>query len=223
MHFHSEVPRHRLAAKNRFLKFSLLSALFFFLISANTYAQDFERSEAAGSNTSSDSGFNQALAMCPGGIVLGIFSANYEYLFAESHGLVARVDYETVPKSYTDANIESSGFAFILNYRWHINGNLESYYLGVYARYRSYSGTGVTNGKQFEFSLPDQTYGLNVGKRWIWNSGFTINLTFGYGFQVEGSNADPSNAAVNSAIDDFKDSYDSRSPFLGEFSIGFAF
>ncbi len=207
--------------KNKFVKRTITAILFLFF-ATSTFAQD-GKSVSQMKLNSSAGGFNQALSMCPGGIAFGIFSANYQYMFAESQSLVARVDYEAVPKTYTSANIESSGLAFILNYRWHISGDLESYYVGAFARYRVFSGSGKIDSQNFDFKIPDQTFGINVGKRWVWNSGFTLNFTFGYGFQMKGRHADPSNPAIESAIDDYEDAYDFMDPFLGEFSIGYAF
>jgi hypothetical protein len=168
--------------------------------------------------------FNQAVNTCPGGIPMGIYSVNYEYFFGKNIGLMARFDYEDIPKKYTDANIEASGVAFILNSRWHFSGEMESKYVGVYLRYRKYSGSGNIESTDFDFTIPEMTLGVNYGKRWIWDNGFNINLAFGYGFFLTKTHdADPSNASIKSVLDQFEDSYDFIDPFLGEFSIGYTF
>jgi len=171
----------------------------------------------------SENKFKHAINMCPGGIAFGIFSANYQYFFNQRHGIVFRLDYESIPKDYTDAKIEASGAAFIINYRWHFSGKMNSMYLGAYARYRVYRGKGTLDSVKFDFSIPEFTFGLNIGKRWVWKSGFNINLAFGYGISTNGRNADPDTPAIDSIINDFEKSYDFLGPFLGEFSIGYAF
>jgi len=164
-----------------------------------------------------------AINACPGGVFFGIASANLEYLFKHHHGLVARIDYEHIPKKYTEASIESNGVAFIMNYRWHVKGGLKSAYLGAYSRYRIYKGSGTLEPERFDFTISELTIGLNIGKRWVWKSGFNINMAFGYGYSFQNRTSTPDNAFVNSAIDDFEKSYDFIDPFLGEISIGYAF
>lgn len=164
-----------------------------------------------------------AINFCPGGIAFGIFSANYEYLITPKNGIVARVDYEAIPKTYTSANIESSGKAFILNYRRHFSGEMNSFYTGAYTRFRVYKGDGNINSQEFNFKIPEVTIGLNIGKRWVFKSGFNINLSFGYGVSFQNKKLSISNDAVSSSVDSWEDSYDFIDPFLGEFSIGYSF
>ena len=168
--------------------------------------------------------FNQAINSCPGGLVLGVYSNNYEYLVGKNHGLVGRFDYEDIPKNYTDAKLKASGVAFILNYRWHFSGEMESFYVGAFIRYRAYSGTGVLESTKFDFTLREQTLGLNIGKRWVWKNGINLNLAFGYGFFLtKNRDADPSNSSIESSLNEFEKTYDFIDPFLGELSIGYAF
>jgi hypothetical protein len=191
-------------------------------LTVNLIAQE-QKIELASSSNASSKKANKAINMCPGGIALGIFSINYEHLFGQSHGMVIRFDYEDIPNNYTDAKIKANGVAFILNYRWHKSKGLKSGYLGAYARYRIYHGTGKLESAKFDFTIPELTLGLNIGKRWIWKSGFNLNLAFGYGFSIKSRTADPSNPSVESTINKFEDAYDFIDPFLGEFSIGYAF
>lgn len=167
--------------------------------------------------------FSQALNMCPASVFMGIFSMNYELFVKSSHGFVARIDYEAVPKDYTDAKLKTNGLAFILNYRWHFSGAMESFYVGTYLRYREYFGTGTLGATKFDFRIPEQTLGLNFGKRWVWDNGFNLNLAFGYGIIRRTRDADPSSPAIRATLDDFEDEYDFIDPFLGEFSIGYTF
>ena len=161
--------------------------------------------------------------VCPGGVAVGFYSANVEHLFGENHGLVLRGDLETIPKTYSDANIDASGKAVILNYRYHIGGGLNSFYAGAFARYRNIKGDGTLESGNFDFKLPECTVGLNVGKRWIWKSGFTMNFTLGYGYAYDELKVNNSSQAAIDAIDVFRDDYAFMNGFLGEFSIGYAF
>lgn len=164
-----------------------------------------------------------AIGMCPGGIAIGFYSANVEHLFGENHGLVLRGDLETIPKTYSDAEIDANGKAVILNYRYHIGGGLNSFYAGAYARYRKIKGDGSLETGDFDFKLPEYTVGLNVGKRWIWKSGLTLNFTLGYGYAYDDLKVNNSSQEAIDAIDVFRDDYAFGNGFMGEFSIGYAF
>ena len=189
------------------------------LLSGNILAQESKILKSV--NTQNE--LKHALNICPIAPLFGIYAVNYEYLFSPKNGIVARVEYEDVPKAYTDAKIESNGLAFSLNYRRHIKGELESLFWGAYARYRTYKGDGETNIENFNFTLPSFTIGLNAGKRWVWNSGFNITLSAGYGYSIDNRKTTPNSIAINAALDQLEKEYDFMSPLYGELSIGFAF
>jgi hypothetical protein len=167
--------------------------------------------------------FKHALNICPIAPVFGIYALNYEYLFSPKNGMVARIEYEDVPKAYTDASIESNGWAFSLNYRRHFSGEMDSFFVGAYSRYRIYKGNGTLDTQNFDFDLPSVTLGLNAGKRWVWNKGFNLTISAGYGFSFDDRQATPSSNAIKSALDQLEKDYDFISPFFGELSIGYAF
>ncbi|MFB6317934.1 DUF3575 domain-containing protein [Saccharicrinis sp. FJH54] len=164
-----------------------------------------------------------AINMCPGGIALGIYSANFEYLIKPKHGIVARIDYEMIPKTYSDANLETSGMAFILNYRYHMCGGMNSFFVGSFYRYRSYQGNGTLDAGSFDFKIPEITVGANLGKRWSWKSGFNITFALGYGYAMDWQKINNNVDGAVAAIDVFRNEYDFINGFLGEFSIGYAF
>jgi hypothetical protein len=166
---------------------------------------------------------SQAINSCPGGIAFGIYSFNYEYLFDNYNGVVARFDYESQADSYKSGSIDATGMAFIINYRRHLSGELESLFIGSYLRYRVYSGDGNTGDTRFDFTMPEYTLGINVGKRWVWNNGFNITFALGYGISTSEVNSSVNSAAVKNTIDALKDEYAFLSPFMGEFSLGYAF
>ncbi|MCO5257346.1 MAG: DUF3575 domain-containing protein [Lentimicrobium sp.] len=189
-------------------------------ISQSVIAQS---SDVPNDSTESSLNFKNAINFCPGGIAFGIFSANVEHLFGRHHGLVLRGDYEAIPRTYSDAGINASGKAVILNYRYHIGGGLNSFYAGAFARYRKYKGDGTLETGKFDFSIPECTVGLNAGKRWVWKSGFTMNFALGYGYFYDEQKVNNRSQAALDAIDVFRDNYDFLNGFLGELSIGYAF
>ncbi len=174
-------------------------------------------------DVSARSTFKHAINVCPIAPAFGIYAVNYEYLFKPKHGIVVRIEYEDIPKAYTDADIESNGWAFSLNYRRHLSEEMNSLFLGAYTRYRVYNGDGILATEKFDFDLPSFTIGLNGGKRWVWNSGFNITASLGYGFSFDDRKATPSNDSIESVLDKFEKEYDFISPFYGELSIGYAF
>lgn len=199
----------------------LIFIILLFFAFPHLFSQEKEQKEKEKCNM--ENTHKQAINMCPGGIALGIFSANYERLFKEKHGLVLRMDYEIVPKTYSAANINPYGMAVILNYRYHLCGGMKSVFLGAYSRYREYRGKGNLNNTEFKFNKPDLTLGLNLGKRWVWKSGFTITAAFGYGFSIETKKIQANSTEIRQSIKEFEDSYDFINPFYGEISIGYAF
>ena len=184
-----------------------------------------QKEEKQSSNNSDEprKEFKYAINACPFGIAFGIFSVNFERLVSDHMGQVFRVDYENIPKTYTNADIESSGWSFIYNYRYHIKPEMNSIFVGAFGRYRFYNGTGIIDGEKFDFKLPDFTLGLNLGKRWTWNSGFTATVAFGYGYSWKSRSLDDSTPEKEQAIDDWEKAYDFVNPFYGEISFGYSF
>ncbi len=200
--------------------YASLCLFIFFLSNAQAQEND-KRSESDSTNLIIK--YRNTINVCPGGIAFGFYSANIEHLFGNNHGIVLRGDLETIPKTYSDAHIDANGRAVVLNYRYHIGGGLNSYYAGAYGRYRMIKGEGTLESGEFDFTMPEYTIGLNVGKRWIWKSGFTLNLALGYGYTHEKLDVNNSSQEAIDAIDVFRNDYAFMNGFLGEFSIGYAF
>jgi len=192
-------------------------------VSLMTAAQVFAQQSDLQPKDTTTRELRHTINMCPLGTVLGIFSVNYEYLIKPHHGLVFRADYEAIPKTYGSAGIDANGFAFVLNYRYHAQGKMESCFVGTFARFRQYQGKGKLENQDFDFTIPDITLGLNVGRRWVWSSGFNIAFNLGYGYMIDRRKVDNGTEAIYNAIDEFQDGYDFISGFLGELSIGYSF
>jgi hypothetical protein len=180
-------------------------------------------SPLAAQSESEETAPRHAINACPLGVAFGIFSVNYEYLVAPSHGILGRLDYEMIPETYSEGSIDAAGYAAVINYRKHLRDSLDSFYVGTYGRYRVYLGDGRLSGQEFSFALPEVTIGINVGRRWLWENGFNLNLTFGYGYAYSWREVENTSVEATKAIDAFEDEYAFMSPFLGEFSIGYAF
>ncbi len=204
------------------MKKIILTTLAFALLTTITFSQNSSQEPSKLVNDSNKT-FKHSLNFCPGGIIFGVYAVNYEYLFKPHHGIVTRFDYEAIPKSYTDANIESNGVAFILNYRYHFSGELKSTFVGVYSRYKIYNGYGTLGSQDFDFNLKHFTMGVNAGKRWVWNSGFNITFQLGYGLATDNRNATPTSESIESILNAFEKKYEFIDPFFGELSIGWAF
>lgn len=174
-------------------------------------------------STSDIKEFKQAINFCPLAIAFGIYSMNYERLLNEHHGILIRGDYESVPNNYSQAQIDVSGKAAILNYRYHIKGGLNSFFVGAFSRYRVYNGDGNLNGTTFDFKNPEYTIGANLGKRWILKNGLNLNLVWGYGFFMDKLDSSNSQKEILESIGTFQNEYDLYNGMYGEFSIGYAF
>ena len=214
----TEVKANKMFRRVKRLSFSAIITMLV-LFTGNASAQNNEKKEKE--KFVSDA--RTAINVCPGGVAFGFYSANVEHLFGDHHGLVLRGDLETIPKTYSDAKINANGKAVILNYRYHLGEGMNSFYAGAFARYRKIKGDGTLNTGDFNFSLPECTVGLNVGKRWIWKSGLTLNFALGYGYAYDELKVSNSSQAAVDAIDVFRDDYAFMNGFLGEFSIGYAF
>lgn len=191
-------------------------------ISSNVVAQ-VEEGSSLNQENPTRSEFKHAINICPIAPIFGFYSINYEYLINPKNGIIARFDYEDVPKAYTDAAIESSGIGFTLNYRRHLSGEMNSIFLGAYTRYRIYEGSGKLESEKIDLTLQSFSLGLNAGKRWAWDSGFNIVFSLGYGVDINNSETNPDDGSFDHIVEQFKQEYEIMSPFYGEFSIGYAF
>ncbi|RKD85988.1 DUF3575 domain-containing protein [Mangrovibacterium diazotrophicum] len=178
---------------------------------------------AKGDTIRKEKTFKQSINLCPIAPAFGIFSINYERLLTNHHGLMIRADYESVPNNYSEANINVSGKAAILNYRYHVKGGLQSCFIGAFSRYRIYNGDGNLNETDFDFKLSEVTIGLNAGKRWILKNGLNLNMALGYGVFMDHLNTKNTSPDVLESISQFQKEYDLYNGFFGELSIGYAF
>ncbi|MDH5732090.1 MAG: DUF3575 domain-containing protein [Gammaproteobacteria bacterium] len=164
----------------------------------------------------------QALGFCPLGIpAYNLLAINYEMLFANRHGINLRIDYAPMSADGIDINDK----AVIINYRWYYHESFDSIFAGVFSRYRIDQGEGTVAGNSFNYTSKQVTLGVNIGKRWLWNNGFSVVTLMGYGYATHQESISNNNTAINSALDAMKKDYDLffNNPLFAEFSIGYAF
>jgi len=200
-----------------------IQGLLLIVILFNSAYSKAQNPSANSTSTVNEKEFKQAINFCPLALAFGIYSMNYERLLTEHHGIVIRGDYESVPKTYSDAQINVSGKAAIVNYRYHIKGGLNSLFVGAFSRYRVYTGDGNLDGTAFDFKNPEYTLGANFGKRWILKNGLNLNLVWGYGFFMDKLDSSNSQTEIIESIHTFQNEYDLYNGMYGEFSIGYAF
>ena len=202
---------------------ALRRATLYFLLTGVSILGKAQMNTSDSTNLSNHKEFRQAINFCPVALAFGIYSMNYERLISDHHGVLLRADYEAVPQSYSDANINASGKAGIVNYRYHVKGGLKSCFVGAFSRYRVYDGDGEIDGTSFDFTLSEVTVGANIGKRWILKNGLNCTFAVGYGLLMDNQSTSSSATNVNESIQQFKNEYDLYNGFFGEFSIGYAF
>ncbi len=177
--------------------------MFYLLLTCNVMAQESETFSSSRSETSG-SQFSNSINMCPISVAFGLYSTNFEHLFGQTHGIVGRFDYEAISDSYSDNPIKVSGYGFILNYRYHFSHSMESIYIGSYVRYRIYDGNGTAGSTNFNFKIKEATIGLNAGKRWVWENGFNITFSLGYGISTNKRETSPNISSVEKTINPLK-------------------
>ncbi len=155
--------------------------------------------------------------------LMNLYAVNYEYLFQDHHGLDVRLEY--IPLQDENTGITANGFSTTLDYRWHFSPKMESFFIGPYIRYRYLTG----NGTSFDFVVSELNVGINAGYRWIHKpTGINVVLAAGYGYSWTNRNFSDSSSSVLSAYNSFAKANAGtvnfvEAPFLGEFSIGYAF
>jgi len=175
-------------------------------LSSSLIAQD------NGDSSSSDlneprSKFKHAVGICPIGFVQGDILFTYEYLLNQAHGVAVMFEYQAEKPVYKDVSFTRYATSFFLNYRYHFSKEMNSIFIGPYFRARVYDGE-IETTNSFNFNDPEFTLGVYLGKRWVWNNGFNIALTGGYGPYLKKSSESKT---------EFKDRY------IGELSVGYAF
>lgn len=100
-------------------------------------------------------------------------AGNYEYLLNNSHGFIA----EGSAALWGDL----SSYRVGAGYRYHFTPSMESFFMGTYLSYGSSSGEVTENSVKYKFDANITKYGVNIGKRWVWDNGINLVARIGGG------------------------------------------
>jgi hypothetical protein len=121
-----------------------------------------------------------AVQVNPWGFLAGSYGANFEMLLGSSHGVLAEGNF-----AMSDTQTSLGGG---LHYRFHPGGELATFFVGPFAKFFSSSGAvtetvGATT-TEYDFTATALVFGLNIGRRWIWDPGLSLVLRGGYGYTL---------------------------------------
>jgi hypothetical protein len=188
------------------MKTKLTTLVICILLSSHLMAQ--EKSDSSLTNLNSRQlNYKHAISICPMAFIMGELYISYEYLLNQTHGLAIMLDYQAETKTYEDPSFTLDRASVFLNYRYHFSKKMNSLFIGPYLRARFYDGKVGATGS-LDFNDPEITLALYLGKRWVWNNGFNVTFTGGYGPYLRES---------RESRGEFVDKY------FGELSIGYAF
>jgi hypothetical protein len=188
------------------MKTKLTTLVICILLSSHLMAQEKSDSSLTKLN-SRQLNYKHAISICPMAFIMGELYISYEYLLNQTHGLAIMLDYQAETKTYEDPSFTLDRASVFLNYRYHFSKKMNSLFIGPYLRARFYDGKVGATGS-LDFNDPEITLALYLGKRWVWNNGFNVTLTGGYGPYLRES---------RESRGEFVDKY------FGELSIGYAF
>lgn len=127
---------------------------------------------------------------------LGIFTNSYgltvEHNFYKNHGLLA--------EGFLANNTQIDGYMFSLHYRYYRAPEPNSKFLfflksdtgvgfyGIFFKTTEYSSeVEITEDdvkKKFNFDCKANYAGVNIGRNYYWDSGFSLSYRFGYGYPM---------------------------------------
>lgn len=155
---------------------------------------------------------------------LSVFSArlalNYEVLVFQQHGIVLDADFNVLDIPYS---------SYAVQYRYHLNPYMDSFFVGVFCRYSNYKGVSLSfiynndglSGSSSEYSGTVVTLGLMAGYKLVFGNGIGLCFRFGAGYpfyikQPSSPSIDVNKVTFNifTAIADIMDS---------EISVGYSF
>lgn len=170
-----------------------------------------------------------AIQTNPLSMLSGAVGVNYEYLFLPRNGVAV--------EAVIGASPVYKGFGAGLHYRRHYHSKpghkgLDSPFWGPFINVASFesemqyteSGSRGSSTYTIPFSATYAAIGLNWGRRWVWNNGFSVVTRIGYGLPIVSLDIDDSEHEMEAEARDMvvtvmKVVYG----IDGELSIGFAF
>ncbi|KMQ49363.1 hypothetical protein CHISP_3725 [Chitinispirillum alkaliphilum] len=200
-----------------------LITLIVFALTISLYSQDMtiENKEHSLSGIEDRiSAYEKAVQIYAFGLLVQNLAVNYEILLQNRHGLLFEGNYQLRDNSF--------GVGFHYRNHYHTRSNhrgLNSPFWGPYIVYGQLSGDAFEEENfsrdDFTFELKTVKLGLNWGRRWVWNSGFSLVFRIGYGIPVYSEYQwFPHNPK---RIEDLERLLDIFTGIDGEFTIGWAF
>lgn len=177
--------------------------------------------------------------------IFSSYFANVEYLFASRHSFFFEAGYIGSYKmsvgiwsSSSDAKKASwrtvRGHTLTLQYRYHFSDGLDSGFIGPFVKYGFLSGNilsadtdpnlisiNLTSQPEIGFAATYGVLGVNVGRRWVWDSGVTMAVRIGVGANFPVYKYSLDGYEFEKKI--FADAFGIFLAFDVEFSIGYAF
>jgi hypothetical protein len=188
--------------------------LFFFMIQSSLYAQ--EDSNAAQKQKTEEKKHSVNASVL--GFLTSDYALNYVNMFSGSHAVMVEGEFSLK----TDKNTSTYAYGGGIGYRLYMNPKQDSGFFGINARYRV--GTWDTTVNSDPFSGVSTHYGVvvNVGRRWMFDTGFNLTIRIGTGYGKTTFDADQDNAAqaeklMNGFVNLLPITFD------GELSLGYCF
>ncbi|TVQ17471.1 MAG: DUF3575 domain-containing protein [Bacteroidetes bacterium] len=142
-------------------------------------------------------------------LIIGTGQVFYERKFTDAGSGQLGISY----MSYKFGDVGFSGLVFTPEYRWYFQRNaLDGVYTAPYAKFANYSLS--QNSASADYT--NYGGGVVIGRQWIRNSGFTLDLYFG------GHYGSGKLSASNESEDWESDRFEGFRPRIG-FLLGFAF
>ena len=175
--------------------------------------------------------YTHAINTSPLGPILGLYALNYELLIGQKHGLFLEGIYIDYRGAIFKPSNPGVGGRLNAQYRWHMSGAMESFFVGIFARYYNFTYATtekvVTNGNNaivgFDMNITSYGVGLNIGWRWIGSHGENFAVRIGYGPSSASASATRSEQSILQRVADLKNGEVLYGGIDAEVSVGYAF
>lgn len=178
--------------------------------------------------------FTMAVQANPLGFLFGTYAGNFQYQVAPHHGVMAEIGFGA--RSNDLGGIETSQSRFVIgtHYRYHFNPQMDSWFLGPFAKFVSLNGdstttttdliTSVQTEESSSYTANTFVLGANIGRRWIFTQGLSLVARLGYGatrvnLDIEGDG----DVLTDDDIEVLERAFGIALGFDAELSIGWAF
>lgn len=178
--------------------------------------------------------FTMAVQANPLGFLFGTYAGNFQYQVAPHHGVMGEIGFASRSSDLGGIETSQSRFNIGAHYRYHFDPQMDSWFLGPFAKFVSLNGestttttdlfTGNETSESSSYSANTFVLGGNIGRRWIFTQGLSIVARVGYGatrvsLDVEGDG----DVLTDDDIEVLERAFGIALGFDAELSIGWAF